>query len=81
MELAGACIGIKLAWAFAEGKGALDVDQATALLVSAVLASRLVVQAARAFWELHHEGQPARIFPPDRYMGVFCYLLFVFPVI
>jgi hypothetical protein len=36
------------------------------------LAGRLVVQAARAFWELHHEGQPARMFPPDRYMGVFC---------
>ena len=78
MELAGACIGVKLAWAFAEGKGALDVDQATALLVSAVLASRLVVQAARALWELHHEGQPARIFPPDRYLGAFQYLFFLF---
>ena len=39
MELAGACIGIRLAWVFAEGSGALDVDQATALLVSAVLSS------------------------------------------
>ena len=40
MELAGACIGIELAWAFAEGRGVLDVDQATALLVLAVLSSR-----------------------------------------
>ena len=40
MELAGACIGIRLAWVFAEGRGALDVDQATALLVLAVLSSR-----------------------------------------
>ena len=79
--MAGACIGIKLAWAFAEGKGALDVDQATALLVLAVLSSRWVVRVTRALWELHHEGQLARIFPPDRYMGVSCYLLFVFPVI
>ena len=30
MELTGACIGIRLAWVFAEGRGALDVDQATA---------------------------------------------------
>ena len=81
MELAGACIGIRLAWAFAVGRGALDVDQATALLVLAVLSSRWGVRMARALWELHHEGQPARVFPHDRYMGVFCYLLFVFPVI
>jgi len=46
-----------------------------------VLSSRWVVRVTRALWELHHEGQPARIFPPDRYMGVFCYLLFVLPVI
>ena len=39
-ELAGACIGIRLAWVFAEGRVALDVDQATALLVSAVLSSQ-----------------------------------------
>ena len=69
MELAGACIGIRLAWVFAEGRGALDVDQATALLVLAVLSSRWGVRMARALWELHHEGQPARVFPPDRYMG------------
>ena len=82
MELAGACIGIRLAWVFAEGRGALDVDQATALLVLAVLSSPGGgVRMARALWELHHEGQPARVFPPDRYMGVFCYPLFVFPVI
>jgi len=81
LELTGACIGIRLAWVFAEGRGALDVDQATALLVLAVLSSRWGVRMARTLWELHHEGQPARVFPPDRYMGVFCYLLFVFPVI
>jgi hypothetical protein len=74
LELAGACIGVKLAWAFAEGRNALDVDQATSLLVLAVLSSRWVVRVVRALWELHHEGQPARVFPPDRYIGAFCYL-------
>jgi hypothetical protein len=78
LELAGACIGIRLAWVFAEGRGALDVDQATALLVLAVLSRRWGVRMARALWELHHEGHPARVFPPDRYMGVFCYLFVCF---
>jgi len=40
--VAGACIGVRLAWAFTAGE-ALDVDQASALLVAAVLASRLLV--------------------------------------
>ena len=71
--MAGACIGVRLAWAFAAGE-ALDVDQASALLVAAVLAGRLLVRAARECWAVHREGQPSRVFPPDRYLGVFQYL-------
>jgi len=65
LELVGALIGLKVAWAFAEG-GALDVDQASALLVVAVLAGRLLVRVARQCWAVHNEGQLARPFPPDR---------------
>jgi len=65
LEIVGALIGLKVAWAFAEG-GALDVDQASALLVVAVLAGRLLVRVARQCWAVHHEGQLARSFPPDR---------------
>jgi len=54
-----------VAWAFAEG-GALDVDQASALLVVAVLAGRFLVRVARQCWAVHNEGQLARPFPPDR---------------
>jgi len=54
-----------VAWAFAEG-GAMDVDQASALLVVAVLAARLLVRVVRQCWIVHHEGQLARGFPPDR---------------
>ena len=65
MEVAGALIGLRLAWAFATG-GTLDVDQASALLVAAVLAGRLLVRVARECWAVHREGKPARAFPPDR---------------
>ena len=54
-----------MAWAYAEG-GAMDVDQASALLVVAVLAARLPVRVARQCWVVHHEGQLVRSFPPDR---------------
>ena len=54
-----------MAWAFAEG-GAMDVDQASALLVVAVLAARLLVRVVRQCWVVHHEGQLARAFPTDR---------------
>jgi hypothetical protein len=65
LEIVGALIGLKVAWAFAEG-GAMDVDQASALLVVAVLAGRLMVKGARQCWAVHREGKPARAFPPDR---------------
>ena len=73
------CVGVKVAWSFAVGD-TLDVDQASALLVLAVMASRLMVRAARECWAVHHEGQPSRAFLPDRYLGVFQYL-FVFPAV
>ena len=80
LELVGACIGVRVAWAFAEGKTSLDVDQASALLVLAVLASRLMVRVVRACWAVHHEGRPSRSFPPDRYRSAFLVSV-VFPVI
>jgi len=76
----GACIGVRVAWAFAEGKTSLDVDQASALLVLAVLASRLMVRVARACWAMHREGRPSRSFPPDRYSSAFLVSV-IFPVI
>ena len=75
LELVGVGISIRLAWAYAADGALLDVDQATSLLVMAVLAGRLVVRAARECWAVHREGQPPRAFPPDRYIGVFQYLL------
>jgi len=65
LEIVGALIGLKVAWAIAEG-GAMDVDQASALLVVAVLAARLLVRVVRQCWIVHHEGQLVRSFPPDR---------------
>ena len=65
LEIVGACIGVRLAWLYAEGE-TLDVDQASALLVTAVLASRLLVRVARECWAIHRKGQPSRAFPPDR---------------
>ena len=66
MELVGVGISIRLAWTYAAGGAPLDVDQATSLLVMAVLASRLVVRVARECWAVHREGQPFQTFPPDR---------------
>ena len=63
--MVGALVGLKVAWTFAE-EGAIDVDQASALLVVAVLAGRLIVKGARQCWAVHREGKPARAFPPDR---------------
>ena len=66
MEVVGVSVGIQLAWAYADRGTPLDVDQATSLLVMAVLASRLVVRVARECWAVHREGQPFQTFPPDR---------------
>ncbi len=80
LELVGACIGVRVAWAFAEGKTSLDVDQASALLVLAVLAGRLMIRTVRACWAVHREGRPSRSFPPDRYRRDL-HAFLVFPVI
>jgi len=66
LEVLGVSVGVQLAWAYADRGNPLDVDQATSLLVMAVLASRLVVRVARGCWAVHRGGQPSQTFPPDR---------------
>jgi len=82
LELAGACIGIELAWAFAEGRGVLDVDQATALLVLAVLSRRWGGCAWRApSGSCTMRGiRPAYSRPTGTWVSSAIFL-FVFPVI
>jgi hypothetical protein len=70
LEIGGACAGLQVAWSYATGGPGLTVDQAAALVVAAVIAGRVSVQAARRFWQHHYRQLPSQEFPPDR-LGTF----------
>ena len=66
-ELAGVVATLQVAWAYAPVKAShLTVDQAAALVPTAVVSGSSLVQAVRRYWQLHYRQSPSQEFPPDR---------------
>jgi len=66
IEIGGVVATLRVSWSYATGGGGLTVDQAAALVLTAVMTGRTLVQAARRYWQRHHQQGPDLEFPPDR---------------
>ena len=66
-EIGGVVATLQVAWSYAPaGASHLTVDQAAALVLTAVVSGRSLVQAVRRYWQLHYRQSPSQEFPPDR---------------
>jgi len=71
IEIGGVVATLRVSWSYATGGGGLTVDQAAALVLTAVMTGRTLVQAARRYWQRHHQQGPDLEFPPDRLVSFF----------
>jgi len=75
-ELGGVVATLQVAWAYAPvGASHLTVDQAAALVLTAVVSGRSLVQAVRRYWQLHHQNRGDMEFPPDRLVTFLCNII------
>ena len=82
LELGGVVATLQVAWAYAPvGASHLTVDQAAALVLTAVVSGRTLVQAVRRFWQHHHQHQADMEFPPDRLVIFLCNIISDHPTV
>jgi len=72
IEIGGVVATLRVSWSYATGEGGLTVDQAAALVLTAVMAGRTLIQAARRYWQRHYQHRADLDFPPDR-LVIFLY--------
>ena len=66
-EIGGVVATLQVAWSYAPvGASHLTVDQAAALVLTAVVTGRSLIQAIRRYWQYHYQHREGMEFPPDR---------------